>query len=114
MNVVECWELLHDAVVELSTSAASPRQRLLSIANRYLAAAADASGSLADVELRDWLRRLVRRLYGKYNRPSGMAFMTTVNALSDEEVDEILIDVVSLYDELTRVELLRRIGSVAA
>ncbi len=110
MNVSECWELLHEAVVELSTSAATPRQRLISVADRHLVEASQTARTLRDPELREWIDRILRKLQGSHSRPSRMAFFTAVNALSDEAVDELLIDIVSLYDEVTRAELLSQIA----
>lgn len=109
MRLNECWELLHEAVVELSTSAAAPRQRLMTVADRHLVEAARVARTLRDPELRAWIERILGKVQGPSKRTSRMAIFTTVNSLSDEVVDELLIDIVSLYDEVTRAELLSQI-----
>lgn len=110
MRLSECWELLHEAVVELSTSAAAPRQRLMSVADRHLTEVGRTARTLRDPELKDWIDRILRKVQGTSSRPSRMAIFTAVNALNDEAVDEVLIDIVSLYDEVTRAELLSQIA----
>lgn len=109
-----CWEQLHDAVLELATRSETPRQRLLCIAERQLPAVATLGGQIRDAELREWIARLVRRLHGSYNDPTRSAVFATINAMSDDEVDAILLDIVAIYDEVTRAELIERIRMVAA
>lgn len=110
MNVYECWEHMHEAVVELSTGQGAPRQRLLIVADRHLGEVAQLAHKLRDPELRAWIVRIVRKLQGNHNRPSRMAVLAAVNAMSDEAVDDLLIDIVSFYDELTREEMMRRVA----
>ncbi len=109
-----CWEQLHEAVLELATRSATPRQRLLAIAERQILAVADLGGQLNDHELREWIVRLVRKLQGRHNAPTRSAMFSTINAMSDEDVDAILLEIVSIYDEVTRVELIERMRAVAA
>jgi len=111
---VACWEQLHEAVLELATRCATPRQRLLAIAGRQILALADLSGELRDAELKAWIARLVRRLQGSYNAPTRLALFATINAMTDEDVDAILLEIVSIYDEVTRAELIERMRAVAA
>jgi hypothetical protein len=110
---VECWELLHEAVLELATRCATPRQRLLTIAERQLLAVVELGKSLPDAELRTWIVRVSALLYAKTNRPSRCAAFSTVNAMSDEDVDAALLEVISLYDEVTRCELVERMRAAA-
>jgi hypothetical protein len=111
--VVECWELLHEAVLELATRCATPRQRLLGIAEQQLLAVAELGPDLPDAELKAWIARLSKSLYARANRPSRVAAFSTVNAMSDEDVDCTLLDVVALYDEVTRCELIERLRTAA-
>ena len=112
--MVACWEQLHEAVLELATRCATPRQRLLAVAERQLLAVADLGGQLDDRDLREWIARLVRRLRGAHDAPTRSAIFSTVNSLSDEDVDAVLLDVISIYDEVTRAEVVERLRSAAA
>ncbi len=109
-----CWEQLHEAVLELATGGATPRQRLLVVAERQILAVAELGGQLHDLELREWIARLARRLQGTYNEPTRSAVFATINAMSDEDVDAVLLDIVAIYDEVTRAELIERMRAVAA
>ena len=111
--IVACWEQLHEAVLELATRCATPRQRLLGVAERQLLAVAEIGDELDDLELRAWIARLMRRLSGSFNAPSRTAVFTTINAMSDEEVDAVLMEIVSIYDEVTRTELIERMRAAA-
>ena len=111
---VECWEQLHEAVLELATGSATPRQRLLAVAERQLLVVAELSGDLADMDIAKWIGRVMSRLSGKRNRPSRCAVFATINAMPDDDVDEILMEIVALYDEVTRFEMIERLRSVAA
>lgn len=111
--VVECWELLHEAVLELATRCATPRQRLLGIAEQQLLAVAELGRQLSDPELKAWIARLSRSIFAHANRPSRGAAFSAINAMSDEDVDGTLLDVVALYDEVTRVELIERMRAAA-
>ena len=62
--IVACWEQLHEAVLELATRCATPRQRLLAVAERQLLAVTELGAKLDDRELREWISRLARRLQG--------------------------------------------------
>lgn len=112
--IVACWEQLHEAVLELATRCATPRQRLLAIAERQILAVAELVGELRDPELRAWIMRVVRRLQGTHAAPTRSAVFATINAMSDEEVDAILLEIVAIYDEVTRVELIERMRTAAA
>lgn len=112
--IVACWEQLHEAVLDLATRCATPRQRLLTIAERQILAVADLGGQLNDHELREWIARLVRRLQGRHNVPTRSAMFSTINAMSEEDVDAVLLEIVAIYDETTRVELIERMRVVAA
>lgn len=112
--IVACWEQLHEAVLELATRCATPRQRLLAVAERQLLIVADLGGQLDDIELREWISRLARRLQGTHNAPTRSAVFSAVNAMSDEDVDAILLDIISIYDEVTRAEVVERMRSAAA
>lgn len=112
--IVACWEQLHEAVLELATRCATPRQRLLAVAERQLLAVTELGAKLEDRELRAWISRLVRRLQGTYNMPTRSAMFATINAMSDEDVDAILLDIISIYDEVTRAEVIERMRSAAA
>jgi hypothetical protein len=112
--VVVCWEQLHEAVLELATRCATPRQRLLAVAERQLLSVAEHAHQLDDPELRDWIARLARRLQGKHNVLTRSAVFATINAMSDEDVDATLLDIISIYDEVTRVELIERMRAAAA
>ena len=50
--IVACWEQLHEAVLELATRCATPRQRLLAIAERQLLVVVDL-GSRPGVVVRE-------------------------------------------------------------
>lgn len=113
MAIVECWEHMHEAVLELATRCASPRQRLLAVAQQQLLAVAELGGHLRDAELKAWIARLTRRLHGTYNRPTRCSAFATVNAMSDEDVDATLLEIVAIYDEVTRCELLERLREAA-
>lgn len=110
---VECWELLHEAVLELATRCATPRQRLLGIAEQQLLAVAELARDLPDAELRAWIARMSHTIYARANRPTRGAAFSTINAMSDEAVDAALLDVVALYDEMTRFELILRMRAAA-
>ena len=112
--IVECWEQLHEAVLELATRCATPRQRLLGVAERQLLAVAELGDEIRDPELKAWIARLARRLHGTFNRPSRSAAFTTINEMSDEDVDIMLMEIVAIYDEVTRCELIERMRAVAA
>lgn len=112
--IVACWEQLHEAVLELATRCATPRQRLLAVAERQLLIVADLGSQLDDRDLRAWIARLVRRLQGTHNAPTRSAVFSTINAMSDEEVDAVLLDIISIYDEVTRVEMIERLRAIAA
>ena len=109
-----CWEQLHEAVLELATRCATPRQRLLGVAERQMLVVAELGSQVNDPELRDWIGRLVRRLQGSYNEPTRSAVFATVNAMSDDDAPAILLDIVAIYDEVTRAELIERMRAVAA
>ncbi len=111
--VVECWELLHEAVLELATRCATPRQRLLGIAEHQMVAVTELARQLPDPELKAWVGRVSKSLYARANRPSRCAAFSTVNAMSDEDVDSALLDVVALYDEVTRCEMMERMRAAA-
>lgn len=111
--VVECWELLHEAVLELATRCATPRQRLLCIAEHQMVAVTELARHLPDPELKAWIERVSKTLYARANRPSRGAAFSTVNAMSDEDVEATLLDVVALYDEMTRYELIERMRAAA-
>ena len=110
---VECWELLHEAVLELATRRSTPRQRLLGIAEQQLLAVTEVARDLPDAELRAWIARLSQTIYARANRPSRRAAFSTINAMSDENVDTTLLDVVALYDEMTRFEVILRMRAAA-
>ena len=112
--VVACWEQLHEAVLELATRCATPRQRLLAVAERQLLSVAELGCQIEDAELRHWIARLARRLQGKHNLPTRAAVIATLNAMSDEDVDATLLDIISIYDEVTRVEVIERMRAAAA
>jgi hypothetical protein len=112
--IVACWEQLHEAVLELATRCATPRQRLLAVAERQLLIVAELCSQLDDRDLRAWIARLVRRLQGTHNAPTRAAVFSTINAMSDEDVDEVLLEVISIYDEVTRVEMIERMRAIAA
>lgn len=112
--IVECWEQLHEAVLELATRCATPRQRLLSVAERQLLVVGELGSSLGDPELRAWVARLMRRLTGKHNRLSRCAVFMTVNEMSDDDIDATLLEIISIYDEVTRCELIERMRVTAA
>ncbi len=112
--IVACWEQLHEAVLELATRCATPRQRLLGVAERQILTAAELAYELDDIELRDWILRLTRRLQGTHNALTRAAVFATVNSLSDEDVDAVLLDIVSIYDEVTRAEVVERMRAAAA
>jgi hypothetical protein len=112
--IVACWEQLHEAVLELATRCATPRQRLLAVAERQLLVVADLGCQLDDLDLRAWIARLMRRLQGTHNAPTRSAVFSTINGMSDEEVDAVLLDIISIYDEVTRVEMIERLRAIAA
>jgi hypothetical protein len=112
--IVACWEQFHEAVLELATRCATPRQRLLGVAERQLLVVADLESQIRDPELREWIARLVRKLQGSYNELTRSAVFSTVNAMSDEDVDAVLLEIVAIYDEVTRAELIERLRAVAA
>jgi hypothetical protein len=111
--IVVCWELFHEAVIELATRCATPRQRLLGVAERQILAVAELGDGLDDAELKAWIARLVRRLRGSFNEPTRLAVFTTVNGMSDEDVDAALMEIVVIYDEVTRIELIERMRAAA-
>jgi hypothetical protein len=112
--IVACWEQLHEAVLELATRCATPRQRLLAVAERQLLAVMELGSQLEDRELREWITRLGRRLQGTHNVTTRQAVFATINSMSDEDVDAVLLDVISIYDEVTRAEVIERMRSAAA
>jgi hypothetical protein len=112
--IVACWEQLHEAVLELATRCATPRQRLLAIAERQLLMVVDLGSQLDDPDLREWIARLARELQGTHNALTRVAVFATINAMSDEDVDAILLDIISIYDEVTRAEVVERMRSAAA
>lgn len=114
MVAFECWERLHEAVLDLTTSHVTPRQRLLVVAERHLADLGNLTSALSDRELADWIGRMLGRLQGVHNRLSRAALFSTINAMTDEEVDATLIEIVSIYDETTRLEAVGRMGDIAA
>lgn len=109
-----CWELLHEAVLELATRCATPRQRLLAVAERQLLALADLGNQIDDSELAAWIARLVRKLHGSYNQPTRSAVFSTINAMSDDDVDTVLLEIIAIYDEVTRAEVVERMREIAA
>ena len=111
--IVVCWELFHEAVLELATRCATPRQRLMGVAERQMLAIAELGGDLDDAELKAWIARLVRRLHGSFNGPTRLAVFTTINGMSDEDVDAVLMEIVAVYDEVTRTELIERMRAAA-
>jgi hypothetical protein len=113
LAIVECWEHFHEAVLELATRCASPRQRLLAIAQNQLLAVAELEGDLRDDELQAWIGRLTCRLHGSFNRPSRYSAFSTINSMSDEDVDAALMEIVAIYDEVTRSELIERLRDAA-
>ena len=94
--VVACWEQLHEAVLELATRCATPRQRLLAVAERQLLAVTEIGAKIDDRELREWISRLARRLQSTHNAPTRAAVFATVNAMSDEVVDAMLLDIIAI------------------
>jgi hypothetical protein len=111
--IVECWEQMHEAMLELATRCATPRQRLLAVAQQQLLAVAELSEDLLDAELKAWIGRLTRRLHGTFNRPTRCSAFSTVNAMSDEDVDAALMEIVAIYDAVTRAELVERMRAAA-
>jgi hypothetical protein len=112
--IVACWEQLHEAVLELATRCATPRQRLLAVAERQLLSVGELGRQLEDRELREWISRLARRLQGTHNAATRSAVFATVNGMSDEDVDAALLDIISIYDEITRAEVIERMRSASA
>jgi len=111
--IVECWEQMHEAVLELATRCATPRQRLLAVAQNQLLSVAELGGDIRDGELKAWIARLTRKLHGTFNRPTRCSAFSTINAMSDEDVDAVLMEIVALYDEVTRAELIERMRQAA-
>ncbi len=110
---MECWELLHEAMLELATRCATPRQRLLTVAEHQFLAVTELARQLPDPELQAWIGRLSKSLYARANRPSRCAAFSTVNAMTDDDVDNALLDLVALYDEVTRCEMMERMRAAA-
>ena len=79
------------------------------VAERQLLALTELGAKLDDRELREWISRLARRLQGTHNALTRAAVFATVNAMSDEDVDAILLDIISIYDEVTRAEVIERL-----
>jgi hypothetical protein len=113
MTIVECWEQMHEAMLELATRCATPRQRLLAVAQDQLLAVAELGQDIRDAELKAWIGRLTRQLHGTFNRPTRCSAFSTINAMSDDEVDTALMEVVAIYDAVTRAELLERMRAAA-
>jgi hypothetical protein len=113
MTIVECWEHMHEAMLELATRCATPRQRLLVVAQDQLLAVSELSQNICDAELKAWIGRLTRQLHGTFNRPTRCSAFSTINAMSDDEVDTALMEVVAIYDAVTRAELLERMRAAA-
>jgi hypothetical protein len=113
MTIVECWEQMHEAVLELTTRCATPRQRLLAVAQDQLLAVAILAENLRDAELRAWIERLTRQLHGTFNKPTRCSALRTINAMSDDDVDAALMEIVAIYDAVTRADLLERMRAAA-
>ena len=113
MTIVECWERMHEAMLELATRCATPRQRLLAVAQDQLLAVAELGHNIRDAELKAWIGRLTRQLHGTFNRPTRCSAFSTINAMSDEDVDAALMEIVAIYDAVTRADLLERMRSAA-
>lgn len=69
--------------------------------------------NICDAELKAWIERLTRQLHGTFNRPTRCSAFSTINAMSDDEVDTALMEVVAIYDAVTRAELLERMRAAA-
>jgi hypothetical protein len=113
MTIVECWEQMHEAMLELATRCATPRQRLLAVAQHQLLAVAELGPVVRDAELKAWIGRLTRQLHGSVNRPTRCSAFSTINAMSDDDVDAALLEIVAIYDAVTRAELLERMRAAA-
>jgi hypothetical protein len=85
----------------------------MAVAERQILLLAELADDLDDAELKAWIARLVRRLHGSFNEPTRLAVFTTVNAMSDEDVDDALMEIVAIYDEVTRAELIERMRAAA-
>ncbi len=113
MTIVECWEQMHEAVLELATRCATPRQRLLAVAQDQLLTVAVLGRDIRDAELKAWIERLTRQLHGTFNRPTRCSALRTINAMSDDDVDAALMEIVGIYDAVTRADLLERVRAAA-
>jgi hypothetical protein len=111
--IVECWEQMHEAVLELATRCATPRQRLLAVAQSQFLAVAELGNDIRDAEIRAWIGRLTRQLHGTFNRPTRCSALRTINAMSDDDVDAALLEIVAFYDAVTRADLLERMQTAA-
>jgi hypothetical protein len=85
----------------------------MGVAERQILTVAELGDDLDDAELKAWLGRLVRRLHGSFTEPTRLAVFTTINAMSDEDVDATLMEIVTIYDEVTRAELIERMRAAA-
>ncbi len=111
--IVECWEQLHEAVLELATRCATPRQRLLAVAQGQLLTVAKLGSDIRDAEIKAWIDRLTRHLHGSFNSPTRCSALRTINAMSDDEVDAALMEIVAIYDAVTRADLIERMQTAA-
>jgi hypothetical protein len=113
MTIGECWEQMHEAMLELATRCATPRQRLLAVAQDQLLTVAAIGQDIRDAELKSWIARLTRQLHGTFNQPTRCSALRAINAMSDDDVDAALLDIVAVYDAVTRADLLERMRAAA-
>ena len=110
MSFDTAWELLHGAVLELATSNKPPRVRLVDAVAHHLSGI-DPAKHIGDQETRVWYGRLMQRLGATSSR--SRPFSAAIAELSDEQVDETLIEIISLYDEITRQDAARPLARAA-
>ncbi|MEO8650707.1 MAG: hypothetical protein ABI391_00295 [Hyphomicrobiaceae bacterium] len=83
------------------------------MAQGQLLAVAELGHDIVDAELKAWIGRLTRQLHGTFNRPTRCSAFRTINGMSDDEVDAALMEIVAIYDAVTRADVLARMLAAA-
>jgi hypothetical protein len=113
MTFGNAWERLNAAVLGLATGSGTPRERLAGVIAHDLRRIRPEA-DIQDAETRHWFQRIMVRACGVREVGGGCPVAAAVARLTDSEVDEVMIDLVSLYDEVTRQEALTGVDEAAA
>ncbi|MCB1548425.1 MAG: hypothetical protein KDJ41_11430 [Hyphomicrobiaceae bacterium] len=95
-------ETLRDGILDLVTSAEPPRTRLTAFVRTRLQKVPVAA--FDDAGARAWLERLLHRMTSVTPRDERSPVSATVAEMSDEEIDDTLIEIVAFYEEVTRLD----------